>query len=294
MRSGFSCVAPQRVINTYESKSGDTLYYCTNSNGKKFGNECSVLWYDTTWNTTTTNVCSGIENVSAGGYLGSKGGGHIFPEKNFGNKHTINTWWNGVEVQSLNILNMKEHSVASLTVYMPIVISLWEATNLDNSVLLEWSTASEENNDYFTIERSFNGVSWVAIGKVNGAGTTTVENFYSFEDKKPVEGISYYRLKQTDYNGEYSYSSVKCINRPKKANDSFVVYTNHEANAFIVEGEVIAACPIEVYSTTGARVYNVSFNTISVNKVLINVKDLPAGSYFVKICNGSKAVIKNW
>jgi hypothetical protein len=175
-----------------------------------------------------------------------------------------------------------------------VSISLWEATNLDNSVLLEWSTASEENNDYFTIERSFNGVSWVAIGKVNGAGTTTVENFYSFEDKKPVEGISYYRLKQTDYNGEYSYSSVKCINRPKKANDSFVVYTNHEANAFIVEGEVIAACPIEVYSTTGARVYNVSFNTISVNKVLINVKDLPAGSYFVKICNGSKAVIKNW
>lgn len=295
MRSGFSCVAPQRVINTYKSpKSGDTLYYCTKSNGQKFGNECSVLWYDTTWNTTTTYVCSGIENVSAGGYLGSKGGGHIFPEKNFGNTHTINTWWNGVEVQSLNILNMKEHSVASLTVYMPIVISLWEATNLDNSVLLEWSTASEENNDYFTIERSFNGVSWVAIGKVNGAGTTTVENYYSFEDKKPVEGISYYRLKQTDYNGDYSYSSVKCINRPTKANDSFVVYTNHDVNAFIVEGEVIAACPIEVYSTTGARIYNVSFNTISVNKVLINVKDLPAGSYFVKICNGSKAVIKNW
>ena len=295
MRSGFSCVAPQRVLNTYISpKSGDTLYYCTNSNNKKFGAECSLKWYDTTWTTSTSSVCSGIENVSAGGYLGSKGGGHIFPEKNFGNKHTINTWWNGVEVQSLNILNMKEHSVASLTVYMPIVISLWKASNLDNSVLLEWSTASEENNDYFTIERSFNGVSWVAIGKVNGAGTTTVENFYSFEDKEPVEGISYYRLKQTDYNGEYSYSSVKCINRPKKPNDSFVVYTNHEANAFIVDGEVIAACPIEVYSTTGARVYNVSFNTISVNKVLINVKDLPAGSYFVKICNGSKAVIKNW
>lgn len=295
MRSGFSCVAPQRVLNTYISpKSGDTLYYCTNSNNKKFGAECSLKWYDTTWTTSTSSVCSGIENVSAGGYLGSKGGGHIFPEKNFGNKHTINTWWNGVEVQSLNILNMKEHSVASLTVYMPIVISLWKASNLDNSVLLEWSTASEENNDYFTIERSFNGVSWVAIGKVNGAGTTTVENFYSFEDKEPVEGISYYRLKQTDYNGEYSYSSVKCINRPKKPNDSFVVYTNHEANAFIVEGEVVAACPIEVYSTTGARVYNVSFNTISVNKVLINVKDLPADSYFVKICNGSKAVIKNW
>ncbi len=295
MRSGFSCVAPQRVLNTYISpKSGDTLYYCTNSNNKKFGAECSLKWYDTTWTTSTSSVCSGIENVSAGGYLGSKGGGHIFPEKNFGNKHTINTWWNGVEVQSLNILNMKEHSVASLTVYMPIVISLWKATNFDNSVLLEWSTASEENNDYFTVERSFNGVSWVAIGKVNGAGTTTVENFYSFEDKEPVEGISYYRLKQTDFNGEYSYSSVKCINRPKKPNDSFVVYTNHEANAFIVEGEVIAACPIEVYSTTGARVYNVSFNTISVNKVLINVKDLPAGSYFVKICNGSKAVIKNW
>lgn len=281
----------------YYEKKSDGSYVLTTVKEYK----CTRCGMTKTYYTKSTSTrCVGISNLDYGGYKGSTQGGHLFPQDyTFGDTRIINTWWNGVEVKQSIPLTLEENQPAILhneQVYgiLPVSISLWEATNLDKSVLLEWSTASEENNDYFTIERSFNGVSWVAIGKVNGAGTTTVENFYSFEDKKPVEGISYYRLKQTDYNGEYSYSSVKCINRPKKANDSFVVYTNHEANAFIVEGEVIAACPIEVYSTTGARVYNVSFNTISVNKVLINVKDLPAGSYFVKICNGSKAVIKNW
>ena len=280
----------------YEKKSDGTYVLTT---VKEYS--CRKCGQSKTYYTKSTSTrCVGISNLDYGGYKGSTQGGHLFPQDyTFGDTRIINTWWNGVEVKQSIPLTLEENQPAILhneQVYgiLPVSISLWKATNLDNSVLLEWSTASEENNDYFTIERSFNGVSWIAIGKVNGAGTTTVENFYSFEDKKPISGISYYRLKQTDYNGEYSYSSVKCINRPKKANDSFVVYTNHEANAFIVEGEVIAACPIEVYSTTGARVYNVSFNTISVNKVLINVKDLPAGSYFVKICNGSKAVIKNW
>ena len=282
----------------YITSNGKTMYYCPSEKWKAgWTCEDKYKWYDTTWLVTPQKPnCQGIENVSEGGYLGSKGGGHIFPIQKFGNNHTINTWWNGVEVQSLNKLSLHEFSPASfiITTPMPIEISLWQAQNLPKSVLLEWTTASEENNDYFTIERSINGVSWVAIGTVKGAGTTTAENYYSFEDKKPVAGISYYRLKQTDFNGEYSYSSVKCINRPNKPNNSFTAYTKQDANAFIVEGDVIAACPIEIYNAAGTRIYNVSFNTVSVNKVIINVHDLASGTYFVKICNGSKAVVKNW
>lgn len=280
----------------YEKKSDDTYVLTT---VKEYS--CKKCGQSKTYYTKSTSTrCVGISNLDAGGYKGSTQGGHLFPQDyTFGDTRIINTWWNGVEVKQSIPLTLEENQPAILhneQIYgvLPITISRWDAYNQEKSVLLEWSTASEEDNDYFTIERSTNGVSWVAIGKVKGAGTTTMENYYSFEDKKPVGGISYYRLKQTDYNGEYSYSSVKCINRPDNANDNFIVYTKQDANAFIVEGEVIAACPIEIYNTAGSRIYNVSFNTLSVNKVLINVNDLPAGTYFVKICNGSKAVVKNW
>ena len=289
----------QTTATIYDYATKKSVKYCkTFKSGKTELENC--ITYQTVQPSATSKTCTGISNVDTGGYYGSTRGGHLFPCSNFGNTNIMNTWWNGVEVKQMIPLKLEEHKPAQLQndvgwgTTLPIIISLWEATNLEKSVLLEWSTASEENNDYFTIERSTNGVSWVAIGKVSGAGTTSMTNYYSFEDKKPVGGISYYRLKQTDYNGEYSYSSVKCINRPDNANDSFTVYTNKNMNAFVVEGDVVAACPIEIYNTVGERIYNVSFNPVSVNKVFINVQNLPVGTYFVKICNGSKAVVKNW
>lgn len=288
----------KKTKKSYDYKTGKNITYCTEfKSGYSATSNC--ITYTSIQLKAASSTCMGITNVDSSGYFGSQPGGHLFPKEQFGNTNIINTWWNGVEVKQLVPLTLTAHEPALLhndQIYgiLPITISRWNAYNQEKSVLLEWSTASEENNDYFTIERSINGVSWGIIGKVKGAGTTTMESYYSFEDKKPLGGISYYRLKQTDYNGEYSYSSVKCINRPDNANDNFIVYTKQDANAFIVEGEVIAACPIEIYNTAGSRIYNVSFNTLSVNKVLINVNDLPAGTYFVKICNGSKAVVKNW
>ena len=170
----------------------------------------------------------------------------------------------------------------------------WTATNLEESVLLEWTTASEENNDYFAIERSIDGVTWKVLGNVGGAGTTSATHYYSFEDTKPVSGISYYRLKQVDFNGEYTYSSVKCINRPANADKMYKAYVNQDIDAFIVQGEEIAACNIEVYNNLGIKMTNLSFNPISTDKVVINVGQLPIGTYFIKICNGSKSVVKSW
>ena len=109
-----------------------------------------------------------------------------------------------------------------------------------------------------------------------------------------VSGISYYRLKQVDYNGEYTYSSVKCINRPANADKMYKAYVNKDIDAFIVQGEEIAACNIEVYNNLGVKMTNLSFNPISTDKVVINVGQLPIGTYFIKICNGSKSVVKSW
>lgn len=240
---------------------------------------------------TITYDCRGIENVSSNGYYGSGYGGHIFPAVNFGDKNTMNTWWNGIERKANKTLKLYENEPAIL---MPVELDKWTATNLKESVLLEWTTASEENNDYFAIERSIDGVTWKVLGNVGGAGTTSATHYYSFEDTKPVSGISYYRLKQVDFNGEYTYSSIKCINRPANADKMYKAYVNKDIDAFIVQGEEIAACNIEVYNNLGVKMTNLSFNPISTDKVVINVGQLPVGTYFIKICNGSKSVVKSW
>jgi hypothetical protein len=71
-----------------------------------------------------------------------------------------------------------------------------------NSVLLNWSTLAETNNDYFTIERSHEGTQFSALTQVDGAGSTTQIHKYSFTDYQPFSATSYYRLRQTDFNGK--------------------------------------------------------------------------------------------
>lgn len=73
---------------------------------------------------------------------------------------------------------------------------------------LSWTTASEINNDYFTLERSTDGVTFGEIGRIDGAGNSTQLLHYSFNDMTPAEGVNYYRLRQTDYNGHFSYSGI--------------------------------------------------------------------------------------
>ena len=85
---------------------------------------------------------------------------------------------------------------------LPIDLMNFGAEVRDKLVLLDWVTAAEENNDYFEILRSKNGLSYEVIGQVFGAGTTNNTMFYAFEDHSPFEGLSYYKLSQTDYDGK--------------------------------------------------------------------------------------------
>jgi hypothetical protein len=85
---------------------------------------------------------------------------------------------------------------------LPIELVSFEAKpTIYNTVDLTWVTASELNNDFFTIERSIDGLNWEIVDTLSGAGTTNQENNYKLTDKRPHFGLSYYRLKQTDFDG---------------------------------------------------------------------------------------------
>jgi hypothetical protein len=101
---------------------------------------------------------------------------------------------------------------------MPVKFSNFTLNKFPKTTILSFTTASETNNDYFTIERSGDGPSFDAIGEIKGAGNSTEEKHYEFTDENPLPGINYYRIKQTDYDGQYSYSEIRSVRHIGKGN----------------------------------------------------------------------------
>lgn len=95
--------------------------------------------------------------------------------------------------------------------YLPIELIFFKATQQGNGVNLSWATASEQNNDYFTVERSCDGLIWEQVLTQNGAGTSIHRLDYWANDFRPIHGLSYYRLKQTDYDGQFSTSNIVSV-----------------------------------------------------------------------------------
>lgn len=94
--------------------------------------------------------------------------------------------------------------LSSVAAPLPVELTSFTSSCSGNSVELSWSTASETNNSHFTVQRSDDGVNFRDIGTRAGHGTTTQMHFYSLTDTEPTSGATYYRLKQTDYNGQFT------------------------------------------------------------------------------------------
>ncbi|HNS11879.1 MAG TPA: hypothetical protein PKM97_04640 [Bacteroidia bacterium] len=97
-------------------------------------------------------------------------------------------------------------------VSLPVELTDFTAAIVGDKTLVSWQTASEINNDYFTVERSADGQYFEAIGLVEGSGNTTNSNSYSFTDDSPLGGTSFYRLRQTDYDGKFEIFEPVSVN----------------------------------------------------------------------------------
>jgi hypothetical protein len=97
---------------------------------------------------------------------------------------------------------------------LPVDILSFKVRFIDEVIRLKWQTGYEVNNDYFEIQKSKDGIRFNAIGRINGSGNSYRVNDYLYDDADSYPYKSYYRLKQTDFDGSYTYSKVICI-RPK-------------------------------------------------------------------------------
>jgi hypothetical protein len=109
---------------------------------------------------------------------------------------------------------------------LPIQLKSFEAKPLANKVDIQWVTASELNNDYFTLERSSDGQEFAEVVRIPGKGTKQSESVYSFLDERPIIGKSYYRLKQTDFDKKSTYSKIVLVELELGHNPVVIVYPN--------------------------------------------------------------------
>jgi len=113
---------------------------------------------------------------------------------------------------------------------LPIELISFEALVVNGTVVLKWETASELNNDFFTVERSVKGEVFEAVMKIPGAGTTQKKQIYQVEDKFPHIGRSYYRLSQTDYDGSITYSQIVLVDIQEVPGGVMAIYPNPLSN----------------------------------------------------------------
>lgn len=171
------------------------------------------------------------------------------------------------------------------TCSLPIVLLFFKGNYQGNDILLNWATSSEKNNKSFTVERSSDGSSFYAIGVLDGAGNSSVTRNYSFTDVQPILGISYYRLKQTDFDGEETYSNV--ISFVQEGYSSLMLYpnpTNDQVSVFMKQYDETGLASIKIYNALGQEVYTSIFDAMNLTAgVSLELSSLPQGTYVVKL-----------
>ena len=165
---------------------------------------------------------------------------------------------------------------------LPIVLLDFNAKPVDNNVNVKWSTTSEINNDFFTVEKSTNGTEWISIGTVKGVGNSETLTNYNHIDANPVDGLQFYRLKQTDVNGDYTYSKVVPVKFGSVATGGVVLYPMPANNVLNIDLSNTSESTVQVniLNALGQLVLSSEGNGKSLS---IDISALSAGVYSVEI-----------
>ncbi len=164
----------------------------------------------------------------------------------------------------------------------------FEVSLLDGqSISLSWKTISEENNSYFEVQHSIDGINFRAIDEVAGNGTTQLKQEYSYTHLTPANGTNYYRLKQVDFDGDFEYSDIR------------VVDIDRAGKIVINPSAAIAEITIQLTETEGHNnligIYDMVGRTVMMsnfdgaqNAKTIDISNLEKGYYVVRVQAGNE------
>ena len=184
---------------------------------------------------------------------------------------------------------------------MPVELTSFHASCNSGASKCEWTTASEINNDYFSVERSTDEKKFIEVGKIKGAGNSSTMRYYEFFDYElPLSDASstfYYRLKQTDFDGRQEYYgpvSVSCSSNSKWN----LIFQN-----IIYDDELKGSLFLPEKSEINIVIVDLQGRIIKEEKLLahdgsnflrIELNDVEKGLYFIKVYNREKEVVKKF
>ncbi|WP_020536378.1 T9SS type A sorting domain-containing protein [Lewinella cohaerens] len=173
--------------------------------------------------------------------------------------------------------------IVTVTAVTPVELLSFSGKATPKAIQLNWETATELNNEKFEIERSADGRTFSMIGEERGQGTTQQTQAYQFTDQAPVAGLNYYRLKQMDYDGQFTYSSVTAITFTRKgAINVYPTATNGMIN-IVTEDE--GSSLVKVFHINGSLMKQQTFDG---NSLPLDISSLPNGTYLIVVETSSQ------
>lgn len=174
---------------------------------------------------------------------------------------------------------------------LPVTLISFTAYQQKNSVNLQWVTQTEQQNDYFTLQRSADGINFIDIGTVKGSGNSSVQIEYSFTDNNPLFGANLYRLKQTDYNGAFEYSDIVSVNYNGISFEPVVKIHPNPVNekAFIYIESLYNNASVQLINASGALLK--SFVVVG-TQTEIDMSEYVGGVYSLRIVCDGKVIVK--
>ncbi|MFM8433489.1 MAG: T9SS type A sorting domain-containing protein [Bacteroidota bacterium] len=170
-------------------------------------------------------------------------------------------------------------------IILPVELMSFNVTDINGVAEVKWVTASETNNEQFAVERSRNGRDFENVTTLPGAGTTSELRSYRFIDHFPLSGVSYYRIKQSDFDGKSSYSEVVSYRNIDDGKIIRLVPNPAENHVTVVIPDGLDASSVSVQDVRGQVV--VQKDLASDRLTDMDVSGLSKGMYFVKVVGGS-------
>lgn len=182
---------------------------------------------------------------------------------------------------------------------LPIELLDFYAEAKNGFIEIKWITASEKNNDFFTLERSLDGKEFRPIGEVDGMGNSVETTYYTYEDHNPSLGVQYYQLKQTDFDGAYEYSKIIRVSYQEHMSQFEVtvfpnpVSTSYDFAVQINSSNKESSVSISIFDMLGREHYRAIVEAESaLNEIKISKASLSAGIYIVSVQQADKITKK--
>ncbi len=176
---------------------------------------------------------------------------------------------------------------------MPVTLTSFEAKpSQQKSITLTWQTASEENNDYFSIEHSTDGISFREIATQAGNGTTNIVQNYSFLHREVENGLHYYRLKQVDFDGKFEYTNIVTA-KVSHSNDDVILTPNPTSNVILIQTKTPFErdADFQILNMQGQVVLSSVLQEGTAN-LEVNIADFPVGIYYLQLFVDNDVMMK--